>query len=93
MEMSLRGQDFCKFADKVIEHIECYTVPQYGDKGEDQVTGYTAEDCIKQAQKYMARYGRNARPGQQELDFIKGAHYMQLAYTKYMEATNASQAD
>lgn len=82
---SKRGQDFLKFTEKVITHIENYTVPQYGDKGEDQVTGYTADDCVKQAQKYLSRFGRNAREGQQKLDFIKAAHYCQLAHDKYIE--------
>lgn len=85
MKCSLRGDDFLKFGAKVFEHIENYTVPQYGDKGSDQCTEYTAEDCVKQAQKYLSRFGRNSREGQQELDFKKAAHYIQMAHDKYIE--------
>ena len=83
--MSIRGNNWALFAVAVEAHVEDYTVPQYGDKGEDQVTGYTVEDCLKQAQKYINRYGRNVRPGQQDLDFIKAAHYIQLAAEKHQE--------
>ena len=84
--MSVRGNDWECFSELVHVHIEAYTVPQYGDKGTDQVTGYTVGECLKQAQKYISRYGRNARPGQQELDFLKAAHYIQLAAEKHQEA-------
>lgn len=88
--MSLRGQDWQQFSANTLKHVEEYTVPQYGDKGVDQITNYTIEDCLKQAQKYIARYGKNARPGQQERDFLKAAHYIQVAATKYREATCGS---
>jgi hypothetical protein len=83
--LSLRGCDFIHFADKVFNHIETYTVPQYGDKGEDQMTNYTAKELVQQSQKYMSRYGRNAREGQQELDFLKAVHCLQMAHDKYLE--------
>lgn len=81
--MSKRGEDWRAFSSEVNEHIEEYTVPQYGDKGEDQATTYTVEDHIKQAQKYLARFGRNSRPGQEMLDFRKAAHYIQMAATTF----------
>lgn len=93
--MSQRGEDWREFSCEVNEHIEEYTVPQYGDKGEDQASDYTVEDHIKQAQKYLARFGRNSRPGQEMLDFRKAAHYIQMAATTFredmrkQEATNA----
>jgi hypothetical protein len=80
--ITLRGSDWLSFSTEVFEHIETYTVPQYGDKGEDSASEYTAEDCIKQAQKYMSRFGRNSRPGQERLDLLKAAHYVQLAASK-----------
>jgi hypothetical protein len=76
---SERGADWALFAVEVARHVESYTVPQYGDKGADQASGYTAEDHVKQAQKYLNRFGRNVRPGQQRLDFLKAAHYCQMA--------------
>jgi len=80
--MSIRGDEWMNFAKEVHEHIEYYTVPQYGDKGEDLITGYSADDCVKAIQKYANRFGQNQREGQQKLDFMKIAHYSQCAYDK-----------
>ena len=76
---SKRGQDWINFAREVLCHIENYTVKQYGDKGQDQVTEYDSKDCVVQARKYLSRYGTNARPCQELLDLRKAAHYCQLA--------------
>lgn len=83
--MSRRGDDWKDFSDVAYNHLENYTVPQYGDKGEDQITKYSIEDCVTQVAKYCNRYGKNSREGQQLLDFIKMAHYAQCAYHKYKE--------
>jgi hypothetical protein len=77
--MSKRGDDWNKFAEEVLDHIENYTVPQYGDKGEDQATGYGSKEHVLQANRYLARYGKNSRPGQEVLDLKKAAHYLQMA--------------
>ena len=69
-------------ANEVIEHIETYTVPQYGDYPNDQVEEWTPELCIAQISKYSARFGKNSREGQELLDLIKIAHYAQIAYSK-----------
>ena len=83
--MSTRGEEWSQFADEVLQHIEVYTVTQYGDKGEDQVTEYTVEDCLTQVKKYLARYGKNQRPGQEHLDFFKAAQYIQMAYNIFKD--------
>lgn len=77
-----RVNDWEAFAEEVTEHLESYSVPQYGDKGEDMATEYTAEQCIKQAQKYLGRFGKNIREGQEELDLLKSAHWIQMAHEK-----------
>jgi len=82
--ISQRTKDFISFTARVIEHIENYTVSQYGDKGQDICTEYSIEECLRQAEKYIKRYGKNAREGQQELDFLKAAHFIQMGYEKYM---------
>ena len=79
---SIRGQQFEWFANQVIEHIETYTVPQYGDYPNDQVEEWTPELCIAQIRKYSARFGKNSRENQELLDLIKIAHYAQIAYSK-----------
>lgn len=76
---SQRGKDWARFAMLVLEHIENYTVSQYGDTGEDPASNYTPEDALRSASKYIARYGKNARPGEQHRDFLKLAHYAQMA--------------
>lgn len=51
-----RTKDWNEFATKVADHIENYTVPQYGDAPNDNVESWSAQDCIAQVQKYAARY-------------------------------------
>lgn len=87
--MSLKGNDWQDFATKVANHIENYTVPQYGDKGNEEADSYTVEDCLMQINRYKVRNGKNSRPGQDKLDLIKIAHYAQMAYTKLEEQENA----
>ncbi len=82
-KLSQRGVDWLEFSKVVLDHIEKYTVPQYGDKGEDLITGYSANDCIEHIKKYGKRYGQQSREGQQELDFLKIAHFAQCAWEKY----------
>lgn len=81
-----REQEWKEFSEDVRKHCIEYTVPQYGEKGADQVTNWTIEDLIVQIQKYCHRYGNNARPGQEHLDFMKIAHYACMSYWKYIES-------
>lgn len=80
-----RVKQWREFAHRVERHLIEYTVPQYGDVGEDAITDYSVEDCVKQTEKYAKRYGTQSREGQQELDFIKMAHYSQCAWEKFDE--------
>jgi hypothetical protein len=75
-----RGLDWENFSTKVLNHIEIYTVPQYGDKGSDQCTEFTIQDFQTQIKKYANRMGRNSRPGQDKLDLLKMAHYCQMLH-------------
>ena len=77
---SLKSKDWERFSDDVNYHILTYVIPQYGDKGEDIASDYTLEDCVRNMKKYLARSGRNSRPGQDQLDLVKIAHYAQMAY-------------
>lgn len=90
---TLRGADFVEFADKVLDHIETYTVPQYGDKGHDQASEFKSHDHVVQAKKYLNRYGKNSRPGQEILDLIKTAHYCQMAAMELTREMNPDGAD
>lgn len=88
MSMSERERQWLEFSDAIAKHLREYTVPQYGDVGEDEITGYSVEDCVTQISKYAKRYGSNSRQGQQELDFMKMAHYAQCAWEKYSDTDN-----
>ena len=79
---SLRADEWLTFSKKVYHHIENYTVPQYGDLGEDQCTEFTPSDFITQMKKYLNRFGKNSREGQQELDMLKIAHYACMLHSK-----------
>lgn len=86
--LSLKEQDWIAFSNIVFKHIRDYVIPQYGDKLEDQAAVYSVEECVRQIQKYSARFGKNVREGQEQLDLIKIAHYAQIAFTK-LEEENA----
>ena len=89
---SLRAINWTKFSSRVFNHIEEYTVPQYGDAPFDQLEGWTPEQCLESIQRYVNRNikGTNARGPQEALrDMIKIAHYASVAYEK-LEAKNAN---
>lgn len=82
MKISKKARKWDDFADMVHIHIENYVVPQHGDDGDDPAKEYSASDCIKQSQKYLARFGRQSRPGEEERDLLKAAHYIQMAWRR-----------
>ena len=82
---SKRGAAFIRCALKILAHIDAYTVPQYGDEGDDQVTHYTAEECFKQAEKYLARRKSQQREDQRFVDPLKAIHYIQMGADKLLE--------
>jgi hypothetical protein len=90
--MSIRGDNWIVFASQVLEHIDMYTVPQYGDAPDDQVAAWTTEDCLKAVRKYLARHGTGQRGPDDELrDLIKIAHYASLAYEKMASKLNLAE--
>lgn len=81
LELSLRGRDWLKFSAEVLSHIENYTVPQYGDKGQDRASDYTMEVIADHIGRYRDRMGSNARgPIEAKRDLVKIAHYASLAH-------------
>jgi hypothetical protein len=84
--MSKRGDDWVEFGAQVLKHVEKYTVPQYGDKGQDQATEFTIEECLSHVKRYINRYGKNQRGKEdQERDFFKMAQYVQIAWDKWKD--------
>ena len=88
---SRRANQWKWFSAKVLEHIEGYTVPQYGDYPDDLCTGMTVENLRMQLKKYTARLGNNAR-GQVEglRDLLKIAHYACMLYSKEIDGDGLS---
>lgn len=82
IDNTIRGQEWLDFSEEVFDHIKNYSIPQYGDAPNDNVSEWTAEDCVKQIEKYAKRFGKNAREGQDEIDLKKIAHYACLAFGK-----------
>lgn len=81
--VSRRALNWRAFAERVFEHIEKYTVAQYGDAGQDQVTHWTPEQVVENMRRYLNRAGKNARgPEEEERDALKLAHYANLLWEK-----------
>ena len=78
-----RRSDFIDFSFIVEEHIVNYTIPQYGDRPNDEVENWSAEQCVLAIQKYTKRF-RSSRRGRLETlrDMVKIAHFTQLAFDK-----------
>lgn len=91
--MTGRGAEWIDFSAILLDHVENYTVPQYGDLGGDNVTDWDDVQCVKQIGKYVKRYESNAR-GEQEklLDLKKAAHYACMAYFKAAAKLNGGEA-
>lgn len=83
---SNQEQQWDAFAYAVSEHIRNYVLPQYGDVELAPEKGYTTEDFIKQSQRYLARFGRQSRTGEELLDLIKAAHWIQKAFVRIAKA-------
>jgi hypothetical protein len=84
-QLSMQEKKWATFSCMVFDHIERYVIPQYGDEGEEPAAEYTFEDCIKQAQRYLARAGRSSREGEDVRDLLKAAHWIQKAHDRLPE--------
>lgn len=83
-----RIKEWDDFSLQVLMHIDQYAIPQYkSDNEEDnKINAENSERCIKAIDKYVKRFGKNARGPQEQLrDIIKIAHYAQMAYDAFKE--------
>lgn len=89
--MSKRANQWKWFSKRVLEHVENYTVPQYGDYPDDLCTGMSIENLRMQLKKYTARLGNNARGREEGIrDLVKIAHYACMLYSKEMDSDRVS---
>jgi|GEM_PF-811128 len=79
----LRSLEWRVFSARVLEHINLYTIPQYGDKPDDEVEKWSPTMCMLSIAKYVKRF-ENGKRGQTETlrDMLKIAHFACLAYNK-----------
>lgn len=82
--MSKRFNMWQDFAKEVGDHIETYTVPQYGDYPNDQLTEWSLDDIKTSLKRYVNRMGNNQRGEKDQLlDFLKIANYACAAWHKF----------
>lgn len=84
-ELTTREEEWAYFSAVTASHIFNYANTQYGNKGEDQCTGWTKDDMLRQNEKYVNRNKgkENARGRVEALrDMVKQAHYACIAFWK-----------
>lgn len=79
---TIRGANWLKISERVLAHIENYTVPQYRDAPNDAIEGWGIEECFKQVERYLARRNTSMRPKEKALDILKSINYLSLALEK-----------
>jgi hypothetical protein len=80
--MSKKSEEWVEFSKKVFNHIEEYTIPQYGDYP-DLTTDFTIQDIKAQLVRYVGRVGSGVRGEKEALrDCKKIAHYACVLYSK-----------
>lgn len=84
MEPETRLGEWIKFSDLVRNHITKYTVPQYGEKNIDLMSGWSYLQCMESIKKYACRCDSNQREGQNILDLYKICHCACIAYWKFL---------
>ena len=82
---SNRGKQWIAFAEKVLKHIDEYTVKQYGDFPHDACAQFSGEKIVSSIERYCKRFGKNSREGQDFLDLMKIAHYACILQDKIGE--------
>ena len=88
--LATRSDEWKYFSSRVLNHIEKYTVPQYGDmnlenpeKG-DQMQSASLDDVKMNLLRYVNRLNSNARGYEEAIrDLYKIAHYACILYGKY----------
>lgn len=84
--LSKRGKQWQEFSDRVLQHIETYTIPQYGDMPDDQASNFELRDIVQNMRRYINRAETNQRGQEdQERDCLKIAHYACILLAKRRE--------
>jgi hypothetical protein len=79
-----RLSEFEDFVTVVKHHIKTYTIPQYGDYPNDQMTTASIFDIKMNLLRYVNRIGSNSRGKNEAIrDTYKFAHYAAILWGKY----------
>jgi len=92
MSTTNRGLQWERFADQVLNHVETYTVGQYGDHPNDQATDFTVSEMQMNLKRYVNRIGTGQRGEEEQVrDCLKIAHYacLLMAEIKQEDCPNA----
>jgi len=85
-KVSQRASQWSSFAREVFQHIEDYTVPQYGDMPADQAENYSIEEIQMHLRRYVSRINSNSRgTGEAIRDCYKIAHYACLLLARILK--------
>lgn len=86
--MSNRGKEWSAFSSHVAEHVDGYTVPQYGDAPDDAVSQFSEHDIAMNLQRYVNRIETSQRgPEEAQRDLLKIAHFCAILYYKREQKT------
>lgn len=78
-----RSLEWRVFSARVLEHINLYTIAQYGDYPDDEIEKWTPQMCVLAIAKYVRRFETGKRGNAETLrDLLKIAHFACLAYSK-----------
>lgn len=85
-EFPVRLQEWWNFSDDVEEHIQEYTIPQYGDYPQDQLTTTTNECIVHDMKRYLNRFGKGQRGIKEAMrDMLKVAQYAGVLYNRLQQ--------
>ena len=84
-----KTEQFAEFSKEVLNHIENYVVPQYGDFPDKTIAKFTPDKIQGKLEAYVDRIGKSARGPEDGLrDCLKIAHFACFLYAllKYGDA-------
>jgi len=91
--LSRKGMLWMRFSWEVLQHIQKYVIPQYGDLPDAMIDHFTVQSLKNQFIRYFVRIGTNSRgPEEAKRDALKIAHYACYLWAKLREQEHADSA-
>jgi hypothetical protein len=90
-----RMKEWMDFSGITLQHIRNYTIPQFGDVPNDNLSTWSIEDCLKAINRYVTRNLNENRRGQREAmrDMVKIAHYACVIFWKMYSKQKFDEAE